>query len=118
MEKKRPAAIRTAQSIANDISAIIADAFQINSPSKLMFSYGEFISEGLALGMEAGLPKINMAANSVASAAFPNGQVGSSGATEVKVFIGDTELKDMVNVQITDSSGRDRDVAYAGRRDF
>jgi tape measure domain-containing protein len=118
MEKKRPAAIRTAQSIANDISATIAAAFQINSPSKLMFSYGEFISEGLALGMEAGLPKINMAANSVASAAFPNGQVGSSGATEVKVFIGDTELKDMVNVQITDASGRDRDVAYAGRRDF
>ena len=118
MEKKRPAAIRTAQSIANDISATIAKAFQIQSPSKLMFSYGEFISEGLALGMEAGVPKINMAANSVASAAFPNGQVGSSGATEVKVFIGDTELKDMVDVQITDASGRDRDVAYAGRRDF
>ena len=118
MEKKRPAAIRKAQSIADQISATIARAFQIQSPSKLMFSYGEFISEGLALGMESGVPKINMAANSVASAAFPNGQVGSSGATEVKVFIGDTELKDMVDVQITDASGRDRDVAYAGRRDF
>ena len=118
MEKKRPAAMAKANQIARDISATIAKAFQIQSPSKLMFSYGEFISEGLALGMEAGLPKINMAANSVASAAFPNGQVGSSGATEVKVFIGDTELKDMVDVQITDASGRDRDVAYAGRRDF
>ena len=118
MEKKRPAAIRKAQSIADQISATIARAFQIQSPSKLMFSYGEFISEGLALGMESGVPKINMAANSVASAAFPNGQVGSSGVTEVKVFIGDTELKDMVDVQITDASGRDRDVAYAGRRDF
>ena len=118
MEKKRPAAMAKANQIARDISATIAKAFQIQSPSKLMFSYGEFISEGLALGMEAGVPKINMAANSVASAAFPNGQVGSSGATEVKVFIGDTELKDMVDVQITDASGRDRDVAYAGRRDF
>ena len=118
MEKKAPAAIAKANQIANQISATIAAAFQINSPSKLMFSYGEFISEGLALGMEAGIPKINMAANSVANAAFPNGQVGSSGTTEVKVFIGDTELKDMVDVQITDASGRDRDVAYAGRRDF
>ena len=117
MDKRKGAALAKAQSIADEISATIAKAFDIQSPSKVMMGYGENISEGLAIGMENGISKIDMAAARVANAAMISGEI-SSGAPTVKVFIGDQELKDIVDVQITDASGRDFDVAFAGRRDF
>ncbi len=117
MDKRAGAAVAKAQSIAKQISDTIANAFQIQSPSKVMMGYGENISEGLAIGMENGISKVDMAAARVANAAMISGEI-SSGAPTVKVFIGDQELKDIVDVQITDASGRDFDVAFAGRRDF
>jgi hypothetical protein len=83
-----------------------------------MMGYGENISEGLAIGMENGISKVDLAAARVASAAFISGDAPKASAPTVKVFIGDQELRDLVDVQITDASGRDMDAAYAGRRDF
>ncbi len=117
MNSKRKQAIETARSIAGAIKAEMKGAFQIQSPSRVMMGYGENISEGLAIGMENGISKVDMAAARVANAAMISGEI-SSGAPTVKVFIGDQELKDIVDVQITDASGRDYDVAFAGRRDF
>jgi hypothetical protein len=117
MDKRKGAALAKARSIADQISATIAAAFQIQSPSKVMMGYGENISEGLAIGMENGISKVDMAAARVANAAMISGEINAAAPT-VKVFIGDQELKDIVDVQITDASGRDFDVAFAGRRDF
>ena len=118
MDKRAGAAVAKAQSIANQISATIAAAFQIQSPSRVMMGYGENISEGLAIGMENGISKVDLAATRVANAAFISGDAPKAAAPTVKVFIGDQELRDLVDVQITDASGRDLDAAYAGRRDF
>ena len=118
MESQRGAAIATARSIAGAIKAEMKGAFQIQSPSKVMMGYGENISEGLAIGMENGISKVDLAAARVANAAFISGDAPKAAAPTVKVFIGDQELRDLVDVQITDASGRDLDAAYAGRRDF
>jgi len=84
----------------------------------VMMGYGENITEGLAIGMENGISKVDLAAARVANAAFISGDAPKAAAPTVKVFIGDQELRDLVDVQITDASGRDLDAAYAGRRDF
>jgi hypothetical protein len=118
MEERGKVAVKKAESIANRISRTIANAFQIQSPSKVMMGYGENISEGLAIGMENGVSKVDLAAARVANAAFISGDSPKAAAPTVKVFIGDQELRDLVDVQITDASGRDLDAAYAGRRDF
>ena len=118
MESQRGAAVAKARSIANAIKAEMKGAFQIASPSKVMMGYGENISEGLAIGMENGVSKVDLAAARVANAAFISGDSPKAAAPTVKVFIGDQELRDLVDVQITDASGRDLDAAYAGRRDF
>ena len=118
MDKKKGKALAKARQIAKEISDTIANAFQIQSPSKVMMGYGENISEGLAIGMENGISKVDLAATRVANAAFISGDAPKAAAPTVKVFIGDQELRDLVDVQITDASGRDLDAAYAGRRDF
>ena len=79
-----------------------------------MIGYGEDISDGLAIGIENGISRVDMASARLAGAAMPTQQ----GAPTVKVFIGDQELRDMVDIQISDASGRDLDTVYAGRRDF
>ncbi len=118
MNAQRRQAVLTARSIANAIKAEMKGAFQIQSPSRVMMGYGENITEGLAIGMENGISKVDMAAARVANAAFISGDAPKQSAPTVKVFIGDQELRDLVDVQITDASGRDLDTAYAGRRDF
>src|SRR5699024_990912 len=44
-------AIAAARSIANSVSATIRSAMKIHSPSRVMMVIGEFISEGLGVGM-------------------------------------------------------------------
>ncbi len=44
-------AIAAAREISSSIAKAVSGLFKMNSPSRLMFEYGEFISEGLALGI-------------------------------------------------------------------
>lgn len=45
--------------------------FGINSPSKLMFEMGGYVTEGLALGMESEARRVEQAASAIAAAALP-----------------------------------------------
>lgn len=46
------AAIGAAQSIANSVKNTISSALKIGSPSKIMIQYGQWTTEGLAIGIE------------------------------------------------------------------
>lgn len=71
MLSKKATLIATANSIASSISKTIDDAMDINSPSKVTMTKGQYISGGLALGMEAGIPDIELAANKMSNATIP-----------------------------------------------
>ena len=116
LEAKEPALIRKAQAIADAVSKTIAKALQINSPSKLMMQYGAWVGEGLAIGMDSSMSQIEAASFRMAGVTVPD--LGADGASTpvVKVFIGDQELRDIVDVQVTEASARDLDTVLSGRR--
>lgn len=57
------APINAAKNAASRVGNAIRDKLQINSPSKLMIEYGGFTTEGLALGMEKEMPKLEKASS-------------------------------------------------------
>jgi len=82
-----------------------------------MMRYGEWVSEGLAIGMESALPKVEAAALSMASASIPSLPEGQAGGdTLVKVYIGDTELRDIVDVQVGKADTANGSYVMTGRR--
>lgn len=64
-------AISAAKNIANQVSSTIKGALRIGSPSKLMRDYGQWTSEGLALGIEDRLRRVGEASARMANAAVP-----------------------------------------------
>jgi phosphoribosylanthranilate isomerase len=116
MESKRDAALRKAQSIADAVARTIANAFEIKSPSRLMMRYGAYITEGLALGMESALPKVEAASLRVSNVALPSISGDGPGAPTVIVKIGERELTDIVNTQVISHDQRQVDFVLAGRR--
>ena len=116
LEAKRPALIRKARNIADEVSRTIASALDINSPSKLMMQYGAWVGEGLALGMDSSLSKVEAASVRMAGVSVPDLGSGESVAPTVKVYVGNTELKEIVDVQIEGASARDLNTVLAGRR--
>jgi tape measure domain-containing protein len=117
--------LRKARSIAERVAATIRAALKIASPSKVMIGIGENVTEGLAVGMENSISSVEDAARKLSSAASDvHSSARSAGglspqappAPLVKVFIGDQELKDLVDVQISYASDADRDLVIAGRR--
>jgi tape measure domain-containing protein len=118
LESKKKDAIDKAEQIANAISRAIRRALDINSPSRLMIQYGQWVSEGLAIGMEQAMPSVQGASIAVASAVIPaHVPAGSSsGPVDVRVFIGDTELRDIVDVQVGAADTRNGSYVTTGRR--
>lgn len=112
---------REARRIADAIRQTIASALQINSPSKVMMEMGENVVDGLILGMEsAGAAlsdtSIQLGGYVPSQRMLPEAPEINVEAPIVKVFIGDQELRDIVDVQIDDASRTERDLAIAGRR--
>ena len=116
LEAKEPALIAKARAIADAVSRTIAAALQINSPSKLMIQYGAWVGEGLALGMDSSLSKVEAASVRMAGVSVPDLGSGDGKPPTVKVYVGDTELKEIVDVQIEGASARDLNTVLAGRR--
>lgn len=122
MDSLEGKAAEKAKQIANKVASTIAKALEIRSPSRVMYRMGVNVTEGLALGMTDSISQVEGAAMSLSSAASGvSGAVGSMAAPEqgapvVKVFIGDRELTDIVDVQIEQSSASSRDLVIAGRR--
>ncbi|MFS0820755.1 phage tail tape measure protein [Bacillus sp. 1P02SD] len=61
-----------AKSIASGIGSTIKNVLGIRSPSRVLMGLGEFAGEGLALGMDGMLSKIQSSAKAMANAAIPN----------------------------------------------
>ena len=116
LEAKEPALIAKARQLADAVSSTIARSLQINSPSKLMLQYGAWVGEGLALGMDSSLSKVEAASVRMAGVSIPDLGSGDAVAPTVKVYVGDTELKEIVDVQIEGASARDLNTVLAGRR--
>jgi len=116
MKSQRQAAVNAAQDIANAVSSTIASAFKIKSPSRLMMQYGSWVSEGLAIGMESALPKVEAASLRMSQAALPSISGDGPGAPTVIVKIGERELTDIVNTEVISHDQRQVDFVLAGRR--
>lgn len=98
---------QAARKLARLIKDEVKDALGIKSPSRVMMGLGEFTGEGLALGLDASRRQVAAAAVRMADAAVVappsmSGVVGglNTSAPEIRVFIGDRELTDIVDVQI------------------
>lgn len=123
LKSKEGELIKEANRIADRITSTIAKALKVNSPSKVMIEIGESVGEGLAAGMRNAAPEVDSAALELSnfSRAFstlpslPENQEPAAPPV-VKVFIGDKELTDIVDVRIEDASRADRDLVIAGRR--
>ena len=59
-------------SVKNTIVGGLKNALQVHSPSKVTMELGTFVTEGLAVGMQAELPTLKQASNQVASASIPS----------------------------------------------
>ena len=59
-------------SVKNTIVGGLKNALQVHSPSKITMELGTFVTEGLAIGMQAELPTLKQASNQVASASIPS----------------------------------------------
>ena len=116
MKSQRQAAVNAAQDIADAVSSTIANAFKIKSPSRLMMQYGSWVSEGLAIGMESALPKVEAASLRMSQAALPSISGDGPGAPTVIVKIGERELTDIVNTEVISHDQRQVDFVLAGRR--
>jgi len=116
LDKMTPSVKSKARAIAGAVRDEITKALRIHSPSRVMMDIGENVGEGLSVGMDSALPKVEQAALRLAGASLPNIDGDGPAAPEVRVFIGDQELRDLVDVQIVDASRMDREFAVSGRR--
>lgn len=64
-------AIAAARSVANSVSSTIRSALKIHSPSRVMMSIGEFVSEGLAKGILSAGKLVDKASSKLAVLATP-----------------------------------------------
>lgn len=104
------------------IDSYIAAAYRalgIHSPSRVFQQIGEYTAEGFNQGYESTIMDPGMAMDTSFRYYAPAMSMAndlSSGDTEVKVFIGDRELTDIVDVQIERNGQTNRDMVIAGRR--
>ena len=68
-------AIAAAQRVANRVAAIMRTALKVSSPSKVTAEIGGYASEGLAVGMLKQLKTVENAADRIAQAAVPDGNI-------------------------------------------
>jgi len=100
------------EGVAMVIPGWLKDVLGIGSPSKVTMEIGRQVVEGLAIGIERGHDRVAGAAQMMGGAAIPGlpsgtprirfdpGTVrGGDSPVEVRVFIGETELTDIVRVE-------------------
>lgn len=68
LRSKTASIVSAAHSIASQVTSAVRSALRIASPSKVMRRLGAFTSEGLALGITDGLPRVARSASAVARA--------------------------------------------------
>ena len=106
--------VAAAKALAERIASAIRKALKINSPSKLTMYLGEMVGAGLAAGMDDTTDRIEMAARRMAISAVPD--INGPAAPEIRVYIGDRELTDIVDVQIGSTLDASNNLVRAGRR--
>lgn len=67
IEERGQVAIAAAQKVASQVASIMASTLKIASPSKLTRSFGNYLDEGLALGLRDGLGNVEDASREVAN---------------------------------------------------
>lgn len=67
IEERGQIAIAAAQKVASQVVEIMSSTLQIASPSKLTRSFGNYLDEGLALGLRDGLGNVEDASKEVAN---------------------------------------------------
>lgn len=67
IEERGQVAIAAAQRVASQVASIMASTLKIASPSKLTRSFGNYLDEGLALGLRDGLSNVEDASKEVAN---------------------------------------------------
>lgn len=67
MKSKMKSVMKTVSNIGGNIKREFKKLFKIKSPSKVFFEYGQFIGEGLEIGMQQYLPKIENATKAMAN---------------------------------------------------
>lgn len=73
------APIRAAKNAATKVSEGIRNKLKIKSPSRVMMEYGEYTTEGLAVGMEDRIPKLETVVENTYEVANDLGQIQSIG---------------------------------------
>jgi tape measure domain-containing protein len=106
--------VAAAKALADKIAKIIRKSLEIQSPSKVTRYMGEMVGEGLAVGMDETTRRIEASAVRMANAAVPD--VAGQSAPEVRVFIGDRELTDIIDVQMTNRDVTAANYVRSGRR--
>ena len=89
----------------------------VRSPSRVFMTLGDYAAQGYNIGFDreiSSIPPIPSTGKGVGISDLVTG----GGDTSVKVFIGDRELTDIVDVQVEKNSLMGRDFAVAGRRDY
>lgn len=67
MKSRMKSVMKTVSNIGGNIKREFKKLFKIKSPSKVFFEYGQFIGEGLEIGMQQYLPKIENATKAMAN---------------------------------------------------
>lgn len=117
LEEKEKDAKAAAKRIGDAIAKALKKALGINSPSKVGIYIGEMVSAGLAEGLASSVGDVQAASLRVASASLPvPSGVGALSAPEVRVFIGDTELTDIVRTEIKSADDTSLNRVLTGRR--
>lgn len=112
--------------LVNRIPEPVRKLLGINSPSKVFAEIGKSIPEGLALGISSGGNAVNNAASdlfgripSIGTTAFAaTSGLGSTnaGPPQIRVFIGERELTDIVRTEVDDVNLDTARALVSGRR--
>jgi hypothetical protein len=118
MEDRKVEAKKAAYQIGKAVATAMKKALGIASPSKVGIYVGRMVNAGLAEGLRSSIGDVQSASLGVATAALPvpAGVGGASANTEVRVFIGDTELTDIVRTEIAVADEASLNQVLTGRK--
>lgn len=106
--------VAKARSIANAVSAAMAKALQVKSPSRVMMRIGRFVGEGLEVGMDNSVGSVMRAARTLAYAAVPDVPKVAGYQTPVSGAGVGRSVKTSDNAQDAASAGINVTLHYAG----
>jgi hypothetical protein len=117
-EEKLEELRKAAAAMARQVARAVNNTLEIRSPSRVGVEAGLRFGQGLAGGLGLSEPMVGAAAAHLAGSVSTLGGDGAAlgGDTVVKVFIGDRELTDIVDVQIDRRDAREGASVLAGRR--